>query len=320
MVSQSGGNPRLAAALDQEIIEEITTMRIIALLAALGVMVALAGQSHADEIDWAKVDAALGKTASVQGNVHRYGIPRSDLQVTVDGVTIKPALALGGWLGFEPMAGGALVMGDLVLTETEIEPVMTKLLASGIEVTALHNHLLRANPATYYMHVHGHGDPVTIATAIRTALGESKTPFAPPSAPAPQASLVNLDTVALDNAIGGKGKVNGGVYQFSVPRKYAITEGGTPVPPAMGTGTVINFQPTGGGKAAITGDFVITAEEVNPLIRALRENGIEVTAIHSHMLNEQPRLFFVHFWANDDVQKLAKGLQAALEKTAMARS
>ena len=158
-------------------------MRITALLAALGLMVALAGRCHADEIDWAKVDTALGKTASVQGDVHRYGIPRSDLQVTVDGVTIKPALALGGWLGFEPMADGALVMGDLVLTETEIEPVMTKLLNSGIDVTALHNHLLRANPATYYMHVHGHGDPVVIATAIRAALAESKIPFGPPAAP-----------------------------------------------------------------------------------------------------------------------------------------
>jgi hypothetical protein len=256
----------------------------------------------------------------VQGEVHRYGIPRSDLQVTVDGVTLKAALALGGWLGFEPMAGGALVMGDLVLTEPEIEPVMTKLLASGIEVTALHNHLLRANPATYYMHVHRHGDPVTIATAIRAALGESKTPFGPPAAPAPQATQIDLDTLALDEAIGAKGKVNGGVYQFSVPRKDPITEGGTPVPPAMGVATVINFQPTGGGKAAITGDFVITANEVNPLIRALRENGIEVTAIHSHMLNEQPRLFFIHFWANDNAHKLAKALQAALEMTAMTRS
>jgi hypothetical protein len=194
-------------------------MRTIALLAAFGVVVALTGQSHADEIDWTKVDAALGKTASVQGAVHRYGIPRSDLQVTVDGLTIKPALALGGWLGFEPAAGGAVVMGDLVLTETEIEPVMTKLLASGIDVTALHNHLLRANPAIYYMHIHGHGDPVTIATAIRAALGESKTPFGPPAAPAPQATQIDLDTLALDEAIGAKGKVNGGVYQFSVPRK-----------------------------------------------------------------------------------------------------
>ena len=283
-------------------------------------VLAFIAKAQAGEIDWAKVDAALGKTASVQGEVHRYGIPRSDLQVTVDGVTIKPALALGGWLGFEPMADGALVMGDLVLTETEIEPVMTKLLASGIAVTALHNHLLRANPPTFYMHVHGHGDPITMATAIRNALGESKTPFGPPAPPAPQASLVNLDTVALDNAIGVKGKVNGGVYQFAVPPKNEITEGGMPVPPAMGTATVINFQPTGGGKAAITGDFAITADEVNPLIRALRENDIEVTAIHSHMLDEEPRLFFVHFWADDDSAKLAKGLGAALDKMAVARS
>ena len=279
----------------------------------------LSGQSLAADIDWAKVDAALGKTASVQGEVHRYGIPRSDLQVTVDGVTIKPALALGGWLGFEPMAGGALVMGDLVLTEPEIEPVMTKLLASGIEVTALHNHLLRANPATYYMHVHGHGDAVALATAIRAALGESKTPFGPPAAPASQAAQIDLDTAALDSAIGARGKVNGGVYQFSVPRKDPVTEDGMSVPPAMGTAIVINFQPTGGGKAAITGDFVVTAEEVNPMIRALRENDIEVTAIHSHMLDEQPRVFFVHFWANDEAVKLAKGLQAALEKIAAAR-
>jgi Domain of Unknown Function (DUF1259) len=277
-------------------------------------------KAQAGEIDWAKVDAALGKTASVQGEVHRYGIPRSDLQVTVDGVTIKPALALGGWLGFEPTADGALVMGDLVLTETEIDPVMAKLLQSGIDITALHNHLLRANPPTYYMHVHGHGDPVIIATAIRAALAESKTPFGPPAAPAPQAAEIDLDTTALDGVIGAKGKVNGGVYQFSVPRKDLVTEDGMPVPPAMGTGTVINFQPTGGGKAAVTGDFVITAVEVAPLIRSLRENGIEVTAIHTHMLNEQPRLFFVHFWADNDASKLAKGLQAALEKIAVARS
>jgi Domain of Unknown Function (DUF1259) len=295
-------------------------MRYALPIPVLAVAFLFSGQSLAADIDWAKVDAALGKTASVQGEVHRYGIPRSDLQVTIDGVTIKPALALGGWLGFEPMAGGALVMGDLVLTEPEIEPVMTKLLESGIDVTALHNHLLRTNPATYYMHVHGHGDPVALATAVRAALGESKTPFGPPAAPSSQPAQIDLDTAALDSAIGAKGKVNSGVYQFSVPRKEAITDSGTPVPPAMGVATVINFQPTGGGKAAITGDFVITANEVNPLIRALRENGIEVTAIHSHMLNEQPRLFFVHFWANDDAVKLAKGVAAALEKIAVARN
>jgi hypothetical protein len=150
-------------------------MRIAILSLGFAFAFALAGQARAD-IDWTKVDAALGKTASVQGDVHRYGIPRSDLQVTLDGVAIKPALALGGWLGFEPAPGGAIVMGDLVLTESEINPVMTKLQEGGIEVTALHNHLIGASPATFYLHVHGHGDPVAIAMAIRAALAESKTP------------------------------------------------------------------------------------------------------------------------------------------------
>jgi hypothetical protein len=295
-------------------------MRASILGIGFALVLAFAIPARAGDIDWTKVDAALGKTASVQGDIHRYGIPRGDLQVTLDGVTIKPALALGGWLAFEPMADGVLVMGDLVLTESEVNPVMAKLLTSGIDVTAVHNHLLRANPLPFYMHIHGHGDPVAMASAIRGALAESKTPFGPPAAPASQTAQIDLDTAALDGAIGVKGKVNGGVYQFSVPRKDPVTEDGMPIPPAMGTGTVINFQPTGGGKAAITGDFVITAEEVEPLIRSLRESGIEVTAIHSHMLNEQPRLFFVHFWADDDAPKLAKGLQAALGKIAVARS
>ena len=281
---------------------------------------AFIGEANAGEIDWPKVDAALGKSASVQGEVHRYGIPRSDLQVTLDGVAIKPALALGGWLGFEPMRDGALVMGDLVLSETEVNPVMSKLLESGIEITALHNHLMRANPATFFMHIHGHGDPVAMATAIHSALTESKTPFGAPVASAASTTPIGLDTDKLDAAIGAKGKVNGGVYQFLVPREEPITEDGMPIPPAMGTAIAINFQPTGGTKAAITGDFVVTAEELDPMIRALRENGIEVTAIHNHMLGEQPRLFFVHFWANDDAVKLAKGLQAALAKIAVARS
>lgn len=294
-------------------------MRLLFLLFALSLALSQSSLSMAGDIDWSKVDDALGKTASVQGDVHRYGLPRNDLQVTVDGVAIKPALALGGWLAFKPAQGGAMVMGDLVLTENEVNPVMTKLLQSGIEVTAVHNHLMRATPATFYMHVRGHGDPVTMAMAIRGSLAESKTPFEAPAA-APAQNVIDLDTNKLDEVMGAKGKVNSGVYQFSVPRRDPITEDGMPVPPAMGTGTAMNFQPTGDGKAAITGDFVITAEELNPMIRALRENGIEVTAIHSHMLQEQPRLFFVHFWANDDAIKLANGLRAALDKTAVARN
>ncbi len=295
-------------------------MRQMLSIVLLGVCLVLSSQAHAADIDWSKVDAAFGKSATVQGEVHRYGIPRSDLGVTLDGVAIKPALALGGWVAFEPTQDSAMVMGDLVLTETEVNPVMTRLLQSGIEITALHNHLMRATPASFYMHIGGHGDPVKLATAIREALAESRKPFEAPGASSAQPAEIDLDTDKLDQAIGAKGKVSGGVYQFSVPRKDAITENCMPVTPAMGTGTVINFQPTGGGKAAIAGDFVMTADEVNPVIRVLRENGIEVVAIHSHMLEEAPRLFFLHFWANDDALKLAKGLRSALDKTAVARS
>src|SRR6185437_3100853 len=277
--------------------------------------------AHAQDLDWQKVDDMLGRKAAVSGDVHRYGFPRTDLQVTLDGVTIRPALALGGWVAFKPAHGGAMIMGDLVLLETEINPVMTKLIENGVEITAVHNHLLRASPATFYMHVGGQGDPVRLATAIRTALAESKTPLTPAAPPASQPAM-DLDTAQLDQIIGAKGNANGGVYQFGVPRRDPVNESGMQIAPAgpMGLATGINFQPTGGGKAAITGDFVLTAEEVNPVIRALRANGIEVTAIHSHMLAEQPRLIFMHFWANDDARKLARGLRAALDKTASTKS
>ena len=273
--------------------------------------------AHAQEIDWPKVDETLGRKPAVSGDVHRYGFPRTDLSVTLDGVTIKPAFALGGWVAFKPAHGGVMAMGDLVLLESEVNPVMAKMIASGLEITAVHNHLLRANPATFYMHVAGHGDPAKLALAIRDALAESKTPLAiaAPTAPPPS---VDLDTAQLDQIIGVKGQANGGVYQFGVPRRDPVTEGGIQLAPEgpMGVATAINFQPTGGGKAAITGDFVLIGSEVNPVIGALRENGIEMTALHSHMLDEQPRLYFMHFWANDDAIKLAKGLRAALEKTA----
>ncbi len=295
-------------------------MRAGQILATCGLTLTLASAANAQEIDWKKVDAALGKTGAVSGEVHRYGFPRSDLQVTVDGVAIKPALALGGWAAFMPMRSEAMVMGDLVLLETEVNPVMAKLLEGGIDITAVHNHLLRANPATFYMHIGGHGDPVKMAEVIRSALALSKTPFssaAPVPAPAP---AIDLDTAQLDQIIGVKGQPNGGVYQFNVPRRDPITESGMTVPTAMGSANAINFQPTGGGKAAITGDFVITGDEVNPMLKALRANGIEVTALHSHMLTEQPRVFFMHFWANDDALKLAKGIRAALDKTAATKS
>lgn len=287
---------------------------------ALATALLLSQAAGAQTIDWKKVDAALGKNAAVSGEVHRYGLPRSDLHVTLDGVPIRPALALGGWVAFAPMQAEAMLMGDLVLTETEITPVMTKLLDSGLDVTAIHNHVLRATPATFYMHVAGHGDPVKMAAAIREALSSaSKTPFDPPATTAASAPAVDLDTAKIDEAMGAKGTANGGVYQFAIPRRDPAREGGMQVNTALGGANAINFQPTGGGKAAITGDFLVTGHEVNPLIRALRTGDIEVTAIHSHMLDEQPRMFFVHFWANDDALKLARNVRVALDKTAVTK-
>jgi hypothetical protein len=276
--------------------------------------------AHAQATDWAKVDGIFGRSAAVAGEIHRYGFPRTDLQVTLDGVTIRPAFALGGWIAFEPMRDTAMVMGDLVLLQSEVNPVMAKLIEGGLEVTAVHNHLLRAEPLTFYMHVGGHGDPAKMAQTIRDALAVSKTPLAlaPPAATPP---AIDLDTAQLDQIIGAKGAANGGVYQFNVPRREPITEGGMMVGmPAMGGATAINFQPTGGGKAAITGDFVMIGSEVNDVVRTLKSNGIDVTAIHSHMLTEEPRITFMHFWANDDAIKLAKALRAALDKTASVRS
>jgi len=265
--------------------------------------------------DWTAVDQALGRKGAQQpGGVMKYSLPRSDLQVTVNGVQLKPALALGGWIAFKRLAGRAWMMGDLVLTDDEVGPVMRVLQQNGVEQTALHNHVLKESPRVMYLHVARQGDPVKVAQAVRTALGQTKTPMQAPAASA--AGAIDLDTAAVARVLGVDGKVTGGVYQVSVPRRETIREDGHEVPPSMGLATAINFQPTGGGKAAVTGDFVLVASEVNLVIRALQGNGIAVTALHSHMLDEQPRLFFMHFWAEDDAMKLARGLRAALDRMA----
>ena len=282
------------------------------LLLATVLSFAAPGWVTAADVDWSKVDQAIGRKGSEQaGGVHRYGFPRSDLQVSVDGIAIKPALALGGWVAFMPTADGAMFMGDLVLTDTEISPVMQRLIADGIEISAIHNHLIRTSVPVLYMHVSGHGDPVKLGQTLQEALALSKVPPAvpPPAAPA----AVDLDTAGIDKTLGYKGKATGGVYQFSVPRAESISEGSMAVPPSLGTAIGINFQPTGGGRAAITGDFVLLGSEVNPVLKALRQHGIEVTALHSHMIDDSPHLFFMHFWANDNAQKLAQGLRAALD-------
>ncbi len=280
-------------------------------LAACSLLVA--APALAAEADWSQVDAAIGTKGAVMGAVHKYGLPRSDLHVTLDSVTVKPGLALGGWVAFEPMGDVAVMMGDLVLTETEVTPVMRSLLANGVAVTGVHNHLLRASPATYYMHINAHGDPAKLAGVIRDALAETKTPFEASASPAGEPQKLGFDTAQVDEVIGFQGKEKGGIYQISIPRLAHITAGGMAIAPAMGTAISINFEPTGDGKAAISGDFVAEGKEVEPLLKALQTNGIEVTALHNHMLDDEPRLFFVHFWANDDAIKLAHGVRAGLD-------
>ena len=287
-------------------------MRQIATSIAAAVALAFSTGVSAGNIDWTSVDQALGRKGSDQpGGIHKYGLPRPDLTVSVDGVPIKPALALGSWVAFQPTGNGAMVMGDLVLTDAEISPVMQRLIEDGVEITAIHNHLLRTSTPIYYMHVSGHGDPVKLAATLHAALALSKTPLT--HAVAAPATALELDTPAIEKILGYKGSANSGVYQFSVPRAEIITEGGMAVPPAMGTATAINFEPTAGGKAAVTGDFVLLGAEVNTVLKTLRQHGIEVTALHSHMIDDSPHLFFMHFWANDDALKLAQGLRAALD-------
>ena len=292
------------------------TSRLHTVLATcIAIIACVAVSSAGAQAPLADVAEALGRAGAEQpGGVVRFSFPRSDLTVVADGVTLKPALALGSWVAFQPTgAHDAMAMGDLVLLESEVPDVMRALQAGSVEQTALHNHVLGESPRVMYMHISAHGDPVKIARAIHTALGTTKTPL---GTPAPQAtpSAVDLDTAGIAAALGVAGKLNGVVYQVSVPRREKIMERGHEVPPSMGVATAINFQPTGGGKAAITGDFVMRAEEVNAVIRALQAHGITPTALHSHMLDESPRLFFMHFWANDDAVTLAKGLRTALDK------
>lgn len=265
--------------------------------------------------DWKEVEQAIGRAGNVQpGDVYKVSFPRSDLTVTLDGVTIKPALALGSWAAFKDIGGGhVLTMGDLVLLDSEVSPVIDALQKGGIEQTALHNHLLGESPDVMYVHFMGHGDAAALGRTLHDALALTKTPMAPPPAPPATPPAIDLPTADLERIIGHPGKIAGGTYQFALARAEKIMDHGMEIPPAI-MNIPLNFQPTGNGRAAITGDFVLIASEVNPVIRVLRNGGVTITALHSHMLEETPRLFFIHFWANDDALKLASTLRSALDR------
>jgi hypothetical protein len=272
--------------------------------------------TRAAEPDWKAVEQALGKPGQMQpGDVFRIGMPRTDLTVTVKGVPVKAGFALGSYAAFKQIGDQAMVMGDLVLLDQEVPGVMSGLFAGGLEVTAVHNHLNEMSPHVMYVHYGGHGDAVQLAKALRQALSASGTPLGGGAAPA-AATGPTLDAKPIEQALGRQGRdIGAGVFQVTVPRAEAITEMGHPLLPAMGVTTVMNFQPTTDGKAAITGDFVLLDKEVNAVAKTLRQHGIDVTALHNHGLMDTPRLFYMHFWANDDPVKLAQGLKAALDHT-----
>jgi Domain of Unknown Function (DUF1259) len=293
------------------------SLKVAGYILSLSLSVPLNAQQEKANLDpWKDVVAAMGRSGQMQaGGVYKFAMPRRDLKVTRDGVTIAPGLALGSWVAFQKMGDQAMLMGDLVLTEQEIEPVMLFLQEHSIEQTSIHNHLLGESPHIVYMHIEGHGDPIALAKSVASALALTKTPLPAPNAGSTPQPTIDIDTAGVEKALGYTGKVNGGILQFSVPRTEKIVEGGMEIPPAMGTATAINFQPSGEGKAAISGDLVLLSSEVNPVIRALRSHGIEVTAMHNHMLGDEPHLYFMHFWANDDAVNLARGLRAALDVT-----
>src|SRR6267378_5621829 len=295
----------------------IKNLALAILIGAVAGTVCSATAVPAAEPDWKAVEQALGKPGQLQdGDVFRVGMPRTDLNVSVKGVPVKAGFALGSYAAFKQIGDQVMVMGDLVLLDQEVPGVMSGLFAGGLEVTAVHNHLNEMSPHTMYMHYSGHGDALQMARALRQALSASGTPLGGPAPASAPPGGPTLDTKAIEQALGRSGRdVGAGVFQVTVPRAEAITEMGQPLLPGMGVVTVMNFQSTSDGKAAITGDFVLIDKEVNAVAKTLRQHGVDVTAIHNHALMDTPRLFYMHFWANDDPVKLAQALKAALDQT-----
>lgn len=286
----------------------------------LTLMVGLPMALPAAETNWKAVDDAFGLRGAAQsGEVYKFSFPRTDLDVRIDGVTVKPGLALSSWLAFKLHEQGALAMGDLVLLEAEVAPVMEHLVEAGINVTALHNHLLRESPKVMFMHIEATGDPVAIARTIRDALAQSGTPLNGKSAQGKQSASTGRDYERLQEILRAPVNAEGGIYKFSIPRAETIKAHDTTIPASMGTAIAIAFQPIEDGKAIAYGDFVMRADEVNPVLRTLKEHGLSVTALHNHMLHEQPQLYFMHFWGVGDPMHFAQGLRAALDQVKVQR-
>jgi hypothetical protein len=287
----------------------VTPMKLYRILA---IVFLFPGAMFAQGMDTAKLDLVLGRSGQKTGDVYKVGFPRTDLQVSVRGLPIRPGLALGSWAAFAGTDESAMVMGDLVLLQDEVNPVMEKLRAAGFEITAVHNHLLYETPHVLYMHYMGHGPASQLARSLLAALSVSKTPLGKPAAPAPEPAAPPDWVKSVQDAVGRQGTFKGGVLSYGVARVDTVTMAGMPIAPAAGVAEAINFQAAESNTVATTGDFVLTAEEVNPVISALQEHHILITALHSHMLSEQPRLFFMHFWGVGTPESVGAGIKAGL--------
>ena len=280
---------------------------------------AMKDEGASAKLDTGAIEKAIGKAGELKDDVYKISFPRSDLNVAVRGVKVKPGLALGSWVAFKETGHETIVTGDLVLTEDETAPVFDKLRKEGIEVSALHNHLVGESPRVMFLHIAGKGDAARLAGLIKTAIALTKTPLGEsPQKPGEGSTKtgpedVGFNTEQIQQALGHKGAVKGGVLHVSVPRPETITMHGVTLPPSMGMATALNFQQAGEGKVAATGDFVMMRDEVNPVTKALAEHGIMVTALHNHLVHGSPELYFMHFWANDTAENVAKGLRAGLD-------
>ena len=267
--------------------------------------------AYSQQNDWSSVENVFGQKGIVQGDVFKITFPRSDLHVKIGDFTIAPGLALTSWIGMIKMGNEIMMMGDLVLLDSEEPEAVKNLVAAGLDITAVHNHLVNETPNIKYIHFSGNGDAAKLGDAIKSVLAKTGTPLTPPAS---QTQVPPPDWNKVETILGTTGKKNGMLLQYGFPRNEKLKESGMEMPPAIGMATAINFQ-MDGSRAAITGDFVLLATEVNPVVKALTGNGITVTAIHNHMLYDEPRLFMMHFWAVGDPEKLATGLKAALDKT-----
>jgi hypothetical protein len=286
-------------------------MRIIIRLIVLALLSSGTAFARQAALDTAAIASALGREGRLQGDVYRVAFPRTDLTVKVGDVTVKPGLALGGWMAFRKAGADAVAHGDLVLLEGEINPEISKLQQGGIEITAVHNHLINESPHVMYVHFWGKGAEAKLAAALKDALSSTRTPTQPP--PAPAAGDPGFDADLFQKTLGRTGTVAGGVLAITVPRPETISMMGVELPPTMGMATAINVQSAGSGKVAATGDFVMTGDEVNVVARVLRQHDIAIAALHNHMIHGTPELYFMHFWAVGDAATVASGLRAALD-------